>query len=544
MAKAYSYTRFSSGRQAKGDSQARQNAMISSWLEKNKEVEYDDLASHFGDSARSGYSGENVKYGLGEFLKAIENKVVTGGDYLLVESIDRLSRQAPMNVLEIIQSIISKGISIVTLEDGATYNTDSLNTDQSSLFILIGKIHQAHQYSKTLSNRVADANKRKREAVRNGERTEVRRPQPYWLTSDGKLIPERANLVKDIIDLYLKGYGPKKILIDMFDKYPETKKIHPSTIRKWLLNPAIKGTWRTVEGEEIDNVSEPLVDLETYYQIQRELQRRTKQMSPEQTYQLSGLVECSSCGSRFYFRRKKNNDQFIVYANCSTYLKRGHPFCSNNTTWPYEVLTFLFDSYVDQVLVDYHFEVGKNELGIEIGILNGQIEELETRFKKVLKVYEVAEDEGPVLERLEEIHSQLGVLRDEKSLKERLARSDDKPVEIPIQQLEKLQKKLNKKRVDSKSDVVLLRETVKKAGFRIKVDGNRAELILPNIEEGKSNVYELIKRSTRHRCYILKAHLENDTFDYYFAIAKEGELAKAPTSEELFEKLEEIKQRQ
>ncbi|MDZ8759649.1 recombinase family protein [Escherichia coli] len=93
MKRVISYIRFSSEKQAKGDSLRRQSKMVTDWLKAHPEY-YLDQDLSFRDLGVSGFTGKHLKGGLGDFLTAIEKGLVKAGDTLLIESLDRLSRQA------------------------------------------------------------------------------------------------------------------------------------------------------------------------------------------------------------------------------------------------------------------------------------------------------------------------------------------------------------------------------------------------------------------------------------------------------------------
>src|SRR4051794_7251277 len=114
--RAYSYLRMSTDLQLKGNSRQRQ-------LDASKEyamVHGLDLVdeAQLEDIGISAFKGANVKEGeLGQFLHAIEAGSVEPGSYLLVESLDRLSRQEVMKSLTVFLNIINAGINLVTLCD-------------------------------------------------------------------------------------------------------------------------------------------------------------------------------------------------------------------------------------------------------------------------------------------------------------------------------------------------------------------------------------------------------------------------------------------
>lgn len=239
MPQAIPYQRFSSLIQSKGSSLERQQALIETWFRANPEVERSNLNPI--DKARSAYKGEHLKYGFGLILESIKDKTITNGDFILVESVDRVGRLEPLDMLTIITRIVDSGVSIVTLEDNTVYSKDTLNNSMSDLFVLVGKIQQAHQYSKNLSRRISASYDSKRRLARQGG--DIKISTPFWLTSSGKLIHERADAVKDCINLYLTGRGARSILIELGDKYPDLAEVHPTTLKRWFTNKALMGDW-------------------------------------------------------------------------------------------------------------------------------------------------------------------------------------------------------------------------------------------------------------------------------------------------------------
>ncbi|EFI3690859.1 recombinase family protein [Escherichia coli] len=125
MKRVISYIRFSSERQAKGDSLRRQSKMVNDWLKAHPEY-YLDQDLSFRDLGVSGFTGKHLKGGLGDFLTAIEKGLVKAGDTLLIESLDRLSRQDVDQASELLRNILRSGVDVVTLSDGEHYTRESL----------------------------------------------------------------------------------------------------------------------------------------------------------------------------------------------------------------------------------------------------------------------------------------------------------------------------------------------------------------------------------------------------------------------------------
>jgi DNA invertase Pin-like site-specific DNA recombinase len=88
---AYSYLRFSTPEQAKGDSRRRQLAMAERYAAEHH-LRLDKHLS-FRDLGVSAFRSKNAKEGaLRAFLEAIEHNLVPQESVLLIESLDRLSR--------------------------------------------------------------------------------------------------------------------------------------------------------------------------------------------------------------------------------------------------------------------------------------------------------------------------------------------------------------------------------------------------------------------------------------------------------------------
>ena len=161
MPKAISYIRFSTKSQTIGDSTKRQSKLIHKWLEDNPQYHLDENM-RFQDLGISGYSGANAKSGaFGEFLAAVESGYIEPGSVLLVESLDRVSRQDIDKAGEQLRKILRAGVEVVTLVDGSWYKEESLR-DSLSMIKAMLVMERAHEESLTKSKRLrsAWANKR------------------------------------------------------------------------------------------------------------------------------------------------------------------------------------------------------------------------------------------------------------------------------------------------------------------------------------------------------------------------------------------------
>ena len=133
MPTAYVYSRFSSVKQERGNSLKRQRDLAQRWLDANAEELglVEDTSLNLTDSGLSGYKGTHRSKGaLGVLERMIEDGLIAQGSYLLVENLDRLSRQEPTVALSLLMNLINGGMVVVTLADNKIYSRDVINADR------------------------------------------------------------------------------------------------------------------------------------------------------------------------------------------------------------------------------------------------------------------------------------------------------------------------------------------------------------------------------------------------------------------------------
>ncbi|WP_201268787.1 recombinase family protein [Sinorhizobium meliloti] len=97
--KAYSYVRFSTPEQMKGDSFRRQIEAAERYAA-TRGLEMDTKFA-FHDLGVSAWQGRNKTDGmLGEFLSYVREGDIARGSYLLVENLDRVSRENALDALD------------------------------------------------------------------------------------------------------------------------------------------------------------------------------------------------------------------------------------------------------------------------------------------------------------------------------------------------------------------------------------------------------------------------------------------------------------
>lgn len=210
--RAYSYIRFSTPEQAKGDSLRRQLQDTRDYCAK----EGITLDETLRDEGVSAFRGANKAVGaLSLFLAAVERGDVPTGSVLILESLDRLSREAAFEAQFQLLSLIRKGIKIVTLADHTTYSKSEVEKNPALLVYATMVAMRAHDESANKQRRLAAKWKDKREKIAAG--THVRMHLPAWLRWDAQknkivLHTERAALVKQIFEWRAAGWSRRRIV--------------------------------------------------------------------------------------------------------------------------------------------------------------------------------------------------------------------------------------------------------------------------------------------------------------------------------------------
>lgn len=336
--KAYSYVRFSTPEQMKGDSQRRQIELARKYAEANG-LELDQTLA-FQDLGVSAFRGRNAKVGaLRAFLDAVDSGLVPEGSYLLVESLDRISRDAVMSAMRLFSEIIESGITLVTLNDNREYNAERINADPTSLILSLLSMIRAHEESDIKARRLKAAWESKRNTAKDCILTAQ---APGWLkvkTHNGKksfvVIEDRAATVRRIYEMTLKGMGQNTISKTLNSEgvpvFGRGRKWHRSFLVKLLANPAVVGTFipHTIEYKDgkkrrqaqtpVENYFPDIVDRETFERVQAlkvdaRSPLRGRHVNNGQVNNLfGGLARCPVCGdSMTRVNKGKRSKPYLV----------------------------------------------------------------------------------------------------------------------------------------------------------------------------------------------------------------------------------------
>ncbi len=219
MAIVYSYIRFSTKKQLEGDSLRRQLELGDAFIAKHGHTP-GTLTLH--DIGVSAFRGKNKETGaLASFLEAIKNGRVEPGSMLLVENLDRLSRQGVRHAFNLFQDILEAGVTIAVLKPyEIVYNKDDLD-DFITLLIPLVAFHLAYLESKNKSDRLSEVWRQKRKKAQPGERMDG--SHPSWVDWDEVNqvfhLNDGANAIRFIFQSTADGKGQRAVVAELVKLY-------------------------------------------------------------------------------------------------------------------------------------------------------------------------------------------------------------------------------------------------------------------------------------------------------------------------------------
>ena len=361
MALAFSYLRMSRPEQIKGDSLRRQ-------LEASREYAIKHgltLNETMQDIGVSAFRGKNRTEGtLAAFLDLIRDDEIPSGSVLLVENLDRLSREQVTTALRLFLSIIDAGVSIVTLSDGQVYSKAEVDRDFTKLLMSIVYMARAHDESAMKSARLVESWKAKRARAQADPRAKLTGCIPGWLTlnkarTEFRVREDRATIVRRLFEECASGIGSRMSARRLNDEnvipFGRAKGWRNTSIRQILTNEAVIGRFqpgvmkdgvRVPEGPPIEGYFPAIVPEALFFRAQKAMTGRRKGSAGQDRGTCAnlfrGLVRCAYCGGPMYYHTSGGLPEGQGWLQCDIARRRvrkdGELVCSHIKTYPYEML--------------------------------------------------------------------------------------------------------------------------------------------------------------------------------------------------------------
>jgi len=398
---AIPYVRMSTAKQLKGSSLARQTKLVQEYaLENDLHL---DLETDYSDIGKSAYKEMHLapEAGLRRFLEAVEKGRIKPGSALIIESLDRLSRQHVQKALSLMINILQNEIEIHTISVAEKY-VYTKDSDEKDLLLSLILLSRANNESRQKAERIRQAWEHKRnEAEKTGKPLTAK--LPAWLKLEGGKIvtvPERTVVVKRIFSMNSTGVGHERIAkILNQEKVPVFGKgqhWHKSTISKILKNRSVIGTYvakkdeegQRVVAKEIHNYF-PAVIEESLFNKVNYLNTNSPGRKAYYSNVFSGLLYCSHCGEKMSLVNKGKAPKGNKYLVCgSARYGLGCKYLAVRYDWFEEsILPYIsgirFD-FIDNSEEEEFLATEKEGLEIEINKIEEQVKNIESQLEEII----------------------------------------------------------------------------------------------------------------------------------------------------------------
>ncbi|GAA0275520.1 hypothetical protein GCM10008965_48810 [Methylorubrum aminovorans] len=342
---AVSYARFSHRKQAAGSTIERQEELLAAYLQDHPDI---TLLEQFSDKGVSGFRGRHAKDGaLGRLLGDIQQGKLPTPLVLIIESVDRLSREPMMDAWDRFNTLLKAGVTVAVCDMRLEIDRDALSKQSWKLHSLINAMERAHGESVRKSDLITAA-WRKNIKDAYARKTAIKGyVGPPWVTFDEEtqryVITEANHLtvqtVRRIFEWAADGvtaHGIAKRLneqkVPLFRAHVAKTHVrqgwYQGYITEILKNRQVLGEHRYRDGEVIEGYFDPIISPELFFQAQQNLVRRpgvAGRRGQTLSNLFTGLAHCT-CGGHMEMTRNRapseNGPEPIKYLMCSNRKRR------------------------------------------------------------------------------------------------------------------------------------------------------------------------------------------------------------------------------
>lgn len=280
----------------------------------------------FTDAGLSAYKGRNLLGGkLGLFKRAVEDGIVESGSYLLIENLDRLSRQHPMESTDLLRDLCNLGINVVTLSDGQIYSKQTLTDNPMQFLMAYVVASRSYDESRIKRERTLASRRKRLEGLRDGSEAVWTAQCPRWLqVVDGQYeaIPVRVKIVKRIYKEFLAGGScqgiAKGLNADGCEMFRGGAHWRGPAVKKILKAVAVTGTLvANYDGDAqpiIKKIFPRVITVADYYRVQRRWEVPQSRGKRKVINPIGGIAKCGECGSGLTRDPKGNG---YTYLRCT-----------------------------------------------------------------------------------------------------------------------------------------------------------------------------------------------------------------------------------
>ena len=415
------------------------------------------MAGIFADEGITGTSARKRP----EFLRMIRQCKQGKIDIVLTKSISRFARNT-VDCLNYVRALKELGIAVIFEKE----NMNTLEIDSEILITMLGAFAQSE--SESISTNVRWG---KRQALKEGKAIiNYKHLYGYRKGADGRpeIIPEQAEVVRKIYDLFLSGTPIRGILkylnansipnisggsqwaknavnsILINEKYCGDVLLQKTYIDD-CINKKVKKNTGQLPMYLVQNHHEGIISRETFDAAQAELARRSAGKSPSKKnaptgrsrysskYALSDRLYCGECGTRYQRCTWRNRDgsKRVVW-RCVSRVDYGNKYCHDSPTLDEEplhraILAAINSAVKDKNNIIYNLKNAmEKELApaagqqLSLSEIDNQLEQLNSEFSKVLAEASESGDQAAYSDRFREIMQKQTALKAQRDEMQRM----------------------------------------------------------------------------------------------------------------------------
>jgi DNA invertase Pin-like site-specific DNA recombinase len=378
MPAAYSYTRVSSKRQVDNFGPQRQRETFTKLCAEHGLTPQDE----FLDLGRSAFKG-NKQTGLERFTQLVDDGTVKPGSWLVIENLDRFSRQEVADTqLRLIQ-LVKKGITVCT--ESMVLDSKSISDPFNAIRIVIDA-ERAHKESQRKSEFTKKNWQRKYKLAQDGKKLGGKIPS--WLTfKDGKfeLIPDRVAVIKKIFKMAVKkDLGALAIVHELNSQniptFGKGKEWALAIVQKIMNDGRVVGRFNSSTGVVIDDYYPAVVSQADFDRYQAAKKSRTHYRGSA-TRKVSnlflGIAYDVETGTTM--TREQDGKDKPAYWLASHYQRnKDRAISFRYDVWEREFLSFINEVTISDVAVEDENAKEIEKLESELAKIAIRLEELKT----------------------------------------------------------------------------------------------------------------------------------------------------------------------